>query len=251
MPSSELHAFKSFPDSEKEMIIQEGVKLYWASQKPNFSAIKKSLDTKYKTSICLGTLWNRVIGTHQDPRTSHATQQLLSPIQEKVLIEWIIHLSDTGHCISKRSVQKKAELICSQQPGQTWVCAFLSCHPRIVLGKPLGLDPKCAQAFNRPTVTHHLELLEVIIKKHNIPVENIYNMDEKGVQHGGGHKSQAQKYLIPHTKRPKYKLQSANLELVTIIECVAADGGSISPGIIFEGKQQYEKAWFEVDPKIS
>jgi hypothetical protein len=34
------------------------------------------------------------------------------------------------------------------------------------------------------------------------------------------------------------------------VECIAADGGFISPGIIFEGKQQYEGAWFEVDPKI-
>jgi hypothetical protein len=75
-------------------------------------------------------------------------------------------------------------------------------------------------------------------------------MDEKGVQCGGGHKAQAQKYVVPHSKRPKYKLWSANLELITIVDCVAADGGYLSSGIIFEGKQQYEQAWFEVDPKI-
>jgi DDE superfamily endonuclease len=76
-------------------------------------------------------------------------------------------------------------------------------------------------------------------------------MDKKGVQRGGGRKAQAQKYFVPRSKRPKYKLCSANLELVTIVECVAADGEFISPGIMFEGKQQYEAAWFEVDPKIS
>ena len=47
------------------------------------------------------------------------------------------------------------------------------------------------------------------------------------------------------------RLRSVNLELVTTVECVAADGGHIAPGIIFEGKHQYEQAWFEVDPKIS
>jgi len=71
-------------------------------------------------------------------------------------------------------------------------------------------------------------------------------MDEKGVQCGGGRNAQA-----PHGKCPKYKLWSANLELVTIVDCVAADGGYLSPAIIFEGKQQYEQAWFDVDPKIS
>jgi hypothetical protein len=113
------------------------------------------------------------------------------------------------------------------------------------------LDPKHAQAFNKPTVTRHFDLLEAIIKKYDIPTENIYNMDEKGVQRGGGRKAQAQKYFFPRNKRPKYKLRSANLELITIVECVAANGEYISPGIIFEGKQQYEQAWFEVDPKIS
>jgi hypothetical protein len=75
-------------------------------------------------------------------------------------------------------------------------------------------------------------------------------MDEKGVQHGDGHKAQAWKFLVPCSKHPKYKLRSANLELVTIVDCVAADGGYLSPAIIFEGKQQYERAWFDVDPKI-
>jgi hypothetical protein len=98
------------------------------------------------------------------------------------------------------------------------------------------------QAFNHPTITRHFDLLEAIIKKYDIPTENIYNMDEKGVQHGGGHKAQAQKYFVPCSKHPKYKLCSANIELVTIVECVTADGGFISLGIIFEGKQQYEAA---------
>jgi hypothetical protein len=171
-------------------------------------------------------------------------------VQENVLIEWIILLSDTGHCISKRTVRKKAEHICGQKPGQTWIHSSLSHHPEVVLGKPSSLDPKRVQAFNCPTITCHFDLLEAIIEKYDIPTENIYNMDEKGVQWGGGRKTQAQKYFVPHSKRPKYKLHSTNLELVTIVECVAADGGFISLEIIFEGKQQYEGAWFEVDPKI-
>jgi len=76
-------------------------------------------------------------------------------------------------------------------------------------------------------------------------------MDEKGVQCGGGRRALAQKFLVSCTKRPKYKLRSANLELITIVDCVAANGGYLSLAIIFKGKQQYEWAWFEVDPKIS
>ena len=244
-------AFKSFSESKREKIIQEGVDLLRRQQKPNLSAVKRLLDTKYKTCVCLGTIRNRASCKHETARKAHSTQQLLSHSQENVLIEWIILLSETGHSIGKGALRRKAELICGQTPGKTWVYHFLRRHPEIVLGKPSGLDPKQAQAFNQPTVKRHFELLEAIIKKHEVPPENIYNMDEKGVQRGGGRKVQARKYLIPRNKRQAYKMRSSNLELVTIVECVAADGGFLSPGIIFEGKQQYEHAWFEVDPRIS
>ena len=95
MPSEQLCAFKSFSASKREQIIQEGVKLYQTQQTPNFSAIKWLLDKKYNTSICLGTIRNQASGEHQDTRTGHAAQQLLSAVQEKVLVEWIILLLDS------------------------------------------------------------------------------------------------------------------------------------------------------------
>jgi hypothetical protein len=191
MPWEEPHPFKSFSGPKKEQIIQEGVKLFWQQAKPNLSAIKQFLDTKYKTNICLGTICNHASGAHQEPRKGHEGQQLLSPAQENVLVEWITLLADTGHCISKRMLRTKAEALCGRKPGTMWICYFLSRHPEVVLGKPLGLDPKRAQAFNKPTVKRHFELLEAIINKYGIPPENIYNMDEKGVQRGGGHKAHA------------------------------------------------------------
>jgi len=57
------------------------------------------------------------------------------------------------------------------------------------------------------------------------------------------------KYFIPRERRPQYKIRSPNLELVTIIECVCADGESLPPGFIFAGKE-FHPEWFEVDPEI-
>ena len=51
------------------------------------------------------------------------------------------------------------------------------------------LDPKCVQAFNKDIVTHHFKLLNSIIIRQKIPLENIYNEDEKGIQLGGGRKN--------------------------------------------------------------
>ena len=246
------NAFKTFPKAKQEQIIEEAVKLCQETwSKINYSSIKRQLDKKYDTNINLGTFRNRFLGKHQSAHKAHADQQLLSRVQEDSLVEWIIHLAECGHAINKQSLRRKTENICGTKPGSTWSHTFLKRHPEIVLEKPSGLDPKRAQAFNRPTVACHFDLLESIIDKHNIPIENIYNMDKKGVQRGGGWKAQAQKYFVPHSKRPKYKLRSGNLELITIVKCVCANGTWIYPGIIFQGKSHYETAWFEVHEKIS
>jgi hypothetical protein len=47
----------------------------------------------------------------------------------------------------------------------------------------------------------------------------------------------------------KYKMQSGNLELVTIIECVSADGESIAPSFVFQSKE-FCPEWFEVQSDI-
>jgi hypothetical protein len=69
-------------------------------------------------------------------------------------------------------------------------------------------------------VHKHFDLLLEIICKYEIPIENIYNMDEKGCQRGGERKNSNWKYFVHRLHRPKYRVRSGNLELVTIIECV-------------------------------
>ncbi|KIK73406.1 hypothetical protein PAXRUDRAFT_81286, partial [Paxillus rubicundulus Ve08.2h10] len=46
-----------------------------------------------------------------------------------------------------------------------------------------------------------------------------------------------------------YKFESDNLELVTVIECVCADGTKLQPAFVFAGKEQCP-SWWTVDPRI-
>jgi hypothetical protein len=49
----------------------------------------------------------------------------------------------------------------------------------------------------------------------------------------------------------QYWVQSANLELITIIECVSADGSHIKPAFVFpQKKSAIEEDWINVDPEI-
>ena len=139
----------------------------------------------------------------------------------------------------------------SEAFNNKWVYRFLDRHPGLKLGRPSGMDPKRAQAFNRPIVEDHFKQLENLIKSFKIPWSHIYNMDEKGIQRGGGRRLQNIKYFVPRGRRTSYKLRSASLELVTIIECICADGSNIMPGFIFSGKE-FMRDWFrDVDPNVT
>ena len=58
-------------------------------------------------------------------------------------------------------------------------------------------------------------------------------MDEKGLQLGGGRKRSKKFFHLGGLKRSSfYQIQSDNLELVTIIECISAAGLSVPPAFI-------------------
>ncbi|KAE9386202.1 hypothetical protein BT96DRAFT_743431, partial [Gymnopus androsaceus JB14] len=96
----------------------------------------------------------------------------------------------------------------------------------------------------------HFQLLSNLLKEHGIPWENVYNMDEKGVQMGGGRKNSQEKFFFSREDRMMYRQKGDSLELITIIDCVCADGTApIKPGFVFAGATKFEE-WFEVDNEI-
>ena len=65
-----------------------------------------------------------------------------------------------------------------------------------------------------------------------IPPEHIWNMDEKGIQLGGGRKNSGKKFLYFRKSKERYQISSDNLELVTVLECISAAGGEIPPSFV-------------------
>jgi hypothetical protein len=165
----------------------------------------------------------------------------------------------TGHPISKESLRAKVADISSilqkkqaqtgerHLPAKNWIYSFLERHPELDLKRPTGLDPKRAQNFNPTVVKRHFQLLGDFLNAHDIPWENIYNMDEKGIQLGGGRKLDNTKYLYSREQHNRVKLQSPDLELVMTIECVGADGSILKPGFVFCGKHVLHDGYFEED----
>ena len=112
---------------------------------------------------------------------AHASQQFLIPSQERLLCKWIEHLGATGCPLCKWTIWVRAQHLHldNKQPSKNWIYAFLKQHLNIVLSSASGLDPKRAKAFNRPVVNQYFDELNELVESQGIPIENIYNMDEK------------------------------------------------------------------------
>lgn len=179
--------------------------------------------------------------------------------EEATLVDWMKYLALTGHPLNARTIRPKVQAILAAKgskyatdnkyPGKTWICKFrMRFRKELKTGQGSGLDPKRAKAFNYTKVHEHFTIFKEIMEKNNIPWRNIYNMDEKGVQMGGGQKGSRTKFFYAANDKMQYKIQSDDLQLVTIIDSVCADGtAEIGPGFVFPGATKHPEWFIEAD----
>ena len=147
--------------------------------------------------------------------------------------------------MSKVLLEKSKKTGKRELPDRKWVYAFTNRHPDLKLKWPSGLDPTCAQCFNATVVKEHFDFLSEYLQDNAIPWENVYNMDEKGLQLGGGRRLNGTWYLYFNKQRICMRVQKGSLELVTAIECVAADGSILKPCLVFPRTTVLHEGYFE------
>jgi hypothetical protein len=179
------------------------------------------------------TLSDRINGRSRK-RSAQAPFQLLSEQQELTLVDWIDHRATTAKPLDRHGVQSIAFELSGTVPGKNWHRRFEKRHPNLRSSKPGNLDPKRAQNFNPTNVARYFDLLKAVFDAHpDLPPQQIWNMDEKGLQLGGGRKRSKKYYHLRDLKKSKfYRIRSDNLELVTIIECVSPSGLSVPPSFV-------------------
>lgn len=69
-------------------------------------------------------------------------------------------------------------------------------------------------------------------------------MDEKGVQLGIGKRTRA---LVDRDQKTINHLENGDRELITIIECISADGTALPPSVIYKANKR-NLAWARVNP---
>jgi hypothetical protein len=122
--------------------------------------------------------------------------------------------------------------IVSHTVSESWVRCFKAHHPDLKVKWSLTLEKCCAASLNPTVVNEYFDILEDTIRTYNIPPENIYNMDKKGIQLGIGQKVKA---FINHDQKDVYSVEDGNCELVTMIEAILAVGWVMHPSTIYQG----------------
>ena len=103
------------------------------------------------------------------------------------------------------------------------------------MAKTSKLDPKRAKHFNETIINDYFDLREELDRQYDgIPPEHIWNMDEKGVQMGGGQKKCSKKFYYLRSQKHRYRIQSDNLELVMIVECILGVGDVVPPSFCLQ-----------------
>ena len=145
--------------------------------------------------------------------------------EEGVLSDWRSLHGSSGKPVSAPALRGHALAISRKPPEKNWHCHFISHNPSLIFGKSSGLDPKHAKSFNKTVVLDYFEKRKNLNDRYNgIPPEQDWNMDEKGIQMGGGQKNSGRKYIFVCNRKERYRICSDNLELVTVIECISAAG---------------------------
>ena len=166
---------------------------------------------------------------------AHVHEQLLTAAQEEVLVKWIKVQGRRGIPLTYATVALYAGEISGQEVGGSWPKRFLKRHPDLKVKKTQGLETARAKALNQFAVGDFFDMLDELIKEYDIVPENLYNMDEKGVQLGIGAKVAV---LVDRDQKTAYSIEDGNRELVTVIEAICADGSTVHPAVIFQAKRR-------------
>lgn len=205
-------------------------------------------DFARRYNVPRSTLNDHFTGQRTFRHQAHESQQFLNHAQELVLLVWLQFWASLGLAKKRFEVMNKAYQIAKVMPGSNWFARLSERHcDKIYYHGAKPLDGKRASGFNRVVVERHLREWETCIQEWGIPVENIYNMDEKGIQMGGPRNGSGQKYVLSREEKKAarpYVVKSDSLELVTVIEAVCADGAALSPGFVTQ--EGNAGAWWDI-----
>lgn len=128
--------------------------------------------------------------------------------------------------------------------GKNWIQRFRERHPELATGRSRPMDISRLLAVTPMAVTCFYDHILSLRERYSVPWTKVWNMDEKGFQLG-----QIGRQLVFYDKSqgPPAAPSTGNSKWVSIIECDPAEGLALSPFVIHQGTDIYERYFDGVD----
>jgi len=169
-------------------------------------------------------------------KKAHEFRQHLTAAMEDQLVETIKIQGHRGLTLDKEDIKLYAEAICGYPVGDTWYDHFRKRHlDELKTRWTRNFEASRARSLNETNTSSFFSLLEETVKEFQIDDDDIYNMDEKGIQLGITGRVQT---LVDRNQQSVNRVEDGNRELVTIIETVCADGTALRPCVVFKGTRR-------------
>jgi Tc5 transposase DNA-binding domain len=120
--------------------------------------------------------------------------------------------------------------------GKHWLDRFIKRHSKLQVRFSQRLERQRSAASNPRVLEHHFKLWHKTLKEYKIKEANIWNMDEKGFLLRISAKCRM--ICRKGRKNPKYT-QDGNRELITVLECVSAEGVVLPSLVVTKGANHY------------
>ena len=146
--------------------------------------------------------------------------------------------------LQKRSSQNQENQATLPTIGQHWAYNFIRRHKALKSKYNRKYDYQRAKCENPTLIRSWFQLVRNTIEKYGILDADIYNFDETGFQMGVI--STAKVITGAERSNRPVSVQPGNREWVTAIDCICADGQSLPPVIIFEGKM-HQSTWYDIE----
>jgi len=156
----------------------------------NQGIYKNPHDAAKQTGAPEKTVYRRFSGGQSIPE-SRASSQSLSPVEEKALVQWIKLSAALGHPVTHPFLRELAEEIrkpriesenLNASPlGQDWTKRFMRRNPDLKTTIASSIEIQRKEVTKEQLDKWFAEFKRVIDENDILP-ENVYNMDETGIQ---------------------------------------------------------------------
>jgi hypothetical protein len=184
--------------------------------------------------VAVSTRWHRAHG-RQTRRQRAVRQQLLTPQQEKALVDHLLQLHRNGYPARVKHLRSLAGALMNngQEPAKDWPQAFYKRHPELKAVSVRAIDWQRHEKNIRVKVEHWFEIMDKQLSQRDIVQENVYNMDETGVLLSD---LNTVKVIVSSSDARRNRGVGLRRTMITAVECISADGRCLAPLIIWPGK---------------